>query len=89
VVETTEYGFNIVVPVDAASKAWLGEVFSMIKGFPGVENAVEVPVAQHNPRTPNRAHGYISVEEAAEYPPEEGGFPSGRLSRSPGANAWG
>jgi hypothetical protein len=87
--DVVDYHFNIVVPVDAANEEKLCVAVCKIRKIKGVGATLVIPVAEHNPRTPNRAHGYISEKEAEEYPPEEGGFPAGRLSRSPGANAWG
>jgi hypothetical protein len=87
--DVVDYHYNVVVPVDAANEDLLSMAVDKIQEIEGVGETVVIRVTQHNPRTPNRAHGYISEEEAEEYPPEEGGFPPGRLSRSPGANAWG
>ena len=86
VVEVTEGGFNIVVPVDAANEEQLLIAVEKIKAIPGVENAIIARVTQHIPIPPHLAHGFITEQEARDgkVSPE-----FGRLGNSPGGNAWG
>ena len=86
VVETTEYGFNVVVPVDARDEEQLSIAIGKIQEIAGVSGTVVLRVTQHIPVPPHLAHGFITEQEARDgkVSPE-----FGRLGSSPGGNAWG
>jgi hypothetical protein len=88
--DVVDYHFNIVVPVDAANEEQLCVAVCEIRKIKGVGATLVIPVTEHNPDPPHKAHGYISEEEANAYwPPDEPDFEPGRQGSSPGGNAWG
>ena len=87
--DVVEYDYDIMIPVDAESRATVDEVVGMIKDYPGVRDTVVIWVQSHVPYPPHDAHGYITEEELeASTKPEEPIKP-GRQGASPGYNGWG
>lgn len=92
VVEDNDFGFDIVVPVDAP-KGELGELKEQFKKEEDdiVMDIEHLTVAKHNPALTYLAHGFVSREEF-DVATKEHVHPDlhGRIKRkSPGDNPWG
>jgi len=87
VAEPSEFGYDIIVPVDAESEPALSEAVDLIREESGDPSPMTVRVGQHVPSPPHDAHGYITTNEVevgrelVEKPGRQGG--------SPGHNPWG
>jgi len=79
--------FNLVVPVDAATRAWrtaLAEVQKAVEE----RAAMTARVIDYHPTIPHQAHCFVTKREHKGFPLPEY-YPPGRHPNSPGANPWG
>ena len=81
--------FNVIVPIDAASREALQGVAEMIGNDYNVSFSI-ARVSVHNPKPPHDAHGFITArEKALGSNPDDPCVDVGRFPKSPGHNAWG